>query len=331
MATGESTLSRTYGPLLTMTLDEILSSGAMQDNIYNMAKTLSWFKSGSRIKVLQGGERIRIPVMTGKNNTFKWYSGLDTLSVTPSIGQTTAWYTWKQGAVGIAIDGLTLRSNQGPAQINDIMQEKIRQAELSLGDGIATGVFSDGTGSGSKQMTGLLAAVDQTPSAGTYASIDPSDNTAWRNRAVASVGAAAANLVSNMRTIYNSCSRGSEGVASTPDFIVTTQTVHEALEALISPRVRYEQNPSGGADAGIDTLKFKGAEVVWDDYCTSGVMYMLNSAHIMMFIHGKANFAMTDEGFQKPIDQDALVAQILFQGNLAVNNRRKLGVLAGIS
>ncbi len=301
MATGESTLSRTYGPLLTMTLDEILSSGAIQDNIYDMAKTLSWFKSGNRIKVLQGGERIRIPVMTGKNNTFKWYSGLDTLSITPSIGQTTAWYTWKQGAVGLAIDGLTLRSNQGPAQINDIMQEKIRQAELSLGDGVATGIFSDGTGSGSKQLTGLTAA------------------------------AAASNLVSNMRTVYNSCSRGSEGVASTPDFIVTTQTVHEALEALISPRVRYEQNPSGGADAGIDTLKFKGAEVVWDDYCTSGVMYMLNSAHIMMFIHGKANFAMTDEGFQKPIDQDALVAQILFQGNLAVNNRRKLGVLAGIS
>jgi hypothetical protein len=60
-------------------------------------------------------------------------------------------------------------------------------------------------------------------------------------------------------------------------------------------------------------------------------MYMLNSAHIMMFVHGKANFAMQDEGFQKPIDQDALVTQILFQGNMAVNNRRKLAVLAGIA
>ena len=113
--------------------------------------------------------------------------------------------------------------------------------------------------------------------------------------------------------------------------LLPTQTVHEALEALIAPRVRYEQNPSGGADAGIDTLKFRGAEVVFDDYAPSGTMYMLNSAHIMLFVHGKANFAMSDEGFQKPIDQDALVANILFQGNLAVNNRRKLGVLSGIS
>ena len=331
MAVGESTLTRTYGPLLTMTLDDILATGALQDNVYNMAKTLAWFRSGNRIKTLTGGERIRIPLMTGTNGTFKWYTGYDNLSITPQIGQTTAWYTWKQAAVGIAIDGLSLRSNQGPAQINDIMTEKVRQAELSMGDGVATGIFSDGTGSANKQLTGLQAAVDTTPTSTSYASIDPADNTAWRNRAVATVGNAAANLVSNMRSTYNSCSRGTEGVSSTPDYIVTTQTVHEALEALIAPRVRYEQNPSGGGDAGVEKLMFKGAEVVWDDYCTPGYMYMLNSAHIMMFVHGKANFAMQDEGFQKPIDQDALVTQILFQGNMAVNNRRKLGVLAGIA
>ena len=331
MAVAESSLTRVYGPLLTMTLDEILSSGLIQDNVYNMAKTLAWFRTGNRIKVLQGGERIRIPIMSGTNGTFKWYTGYDNLNITPQIGQTTAWYTWKQAAIGLAIDGLSLRNNAGPAQINDIMTEKIRQGELSMGDGIATGIFSDGTGSGNKQLTGLSAAVDTTPADTTYAGIDPADNTAWRNRAVATVGDAAANLISNMRNVYNSCSRGSEGVASSPDFIVTTQTIHEALEALIAPRVRYEQNPSGGADAGIETLKFKGAEVIWDDYCTAGTMYMLNSAHIMMFVHGKANFAMSDEGFQKPIDQDALVANILFQGNIAVNNRRKHGVLAGIS
>lgn len=331
MAVGESSLTRVYGPLLTMTLDEILASGLIQDNVYNMAKTLAWFRTGNRIKVLQGGERIRIPIMSGTNGTFKWYTGYDNLNITPQIGQTTAWYTWKQAAIGLAIDGLSLRNNAGPAQINDIMTEKIRQGELSMGDGIATGIFSDGTGSANKQLTGLSAAVDTTPADTSYAGIDPADNTAWRNRAVATVGDAAANLISNMRNVYNSCSRGSEGVASSPDFIVTTQSIHEALEALIAPRVRYEQNPSGGADAGIETLKFKGAEVIWDDYCTAGTMYMLNSAHIMMFVHGKANFAMSDEGFQKPIDQDALVANILFQGNVAVNNRRKLGVLAGIS
>ena len=332
MATGESSFTRTYGPLLTMTLDEILSSGAIQDNVYQANPTLDWFNSGNRIKVLQGGERIRIPVMTGTNGTFKWYSQLDTLNITPSLGFTTAWYQWKQAAVSIAIDGLTVRQNMGPTQIADIMKEKSRQAELSLVDGIATGLFSDGSGSSNKQLTGLEAALPDDPTSDTtYAEINQSDNTSWRSQIQSSVGAAATNLIPKMRTVWNDCGEGKSGSNSSPDYIVTTQTVHESFEALIAPRVRYEPNPSGGADAGVEKLLFKGATVVMDNFCGSGNMYMLNGSHIMLFVHAKANMAMTEEGFQKPIDQDALVAQILFQGNIAVNNRRKLGKLTGIT
>ena len=76
---------------------------------------------------------------------------------------------------------------------------------------------------------------------------------------------------------------------------------------------------------------FKGARWIWDDFCTSGNVYILNRNHVMLFVHAAANFAQTDEGFQKPIDQDALSAQILFMGNLATNNRRKLGKLTGVT
>ena len=51
----------------------------------------------------------------------------------------------------------------------------------------------------------------------------------------------------------------------------------------------------------------------------------------MLFVHSDANFAMAEGGFQKPINQDALVTQILFQGNMACNNRRKNGKLAGVT
>jgi len=138
-------------------------------------------------------------------------------------------------------------------------------------------------------------------------------------------------LLPALRTVYNDCKQGKGGANSAPDFIITTQAVHEAMEALMFPQVRYEQNPSSGADAGISKLMFKSAEVVWDDYCTSGMMYVLNSDHIGLFVHPDADFSMSDGGFQKPINQDALIAQIFFQGNLFTNNRRKLGKLAGIS
>ena len=328
---GASTLSRTYGPILSTTLDKILSSGAIQDNVYDATPTLDWFRGGGRIKVVDGGERIRIPVMTGKNNTFKWYSDYEILDVTPQAGLTTAFFNWKQGAVSVSISGNELRQNSGTAKIADLMKEKIRNANNSLADNVATGIFSNGTGSSSKQLTGLAALVDQSPATDTYAQIDPSSNTSWRNKADSSVGAAAVNLIPSLRTIMNQCSQGREGAAGKPDFVVTTRTVHEAAEALVAPRVRYQPNPSGGADLGVDTVMFKGAKLIWDDYCTSGTAYVLSSPHIMLFIHSAANFAMSEEGFQKPIDQDALTTQVLVQLNMATNNRRKHGVLDGIT
>ena len=328
---GASTLSRTYGPLLSTTLYKILSSGAIQDNVYDATPTLDWFRGGGRIKVVDGGERIRIPVMTGKNNTFKWYSDYEILDVTPQAGLTTAFFNWKQGAVSVSISGNELRQNSGTAKIADLMKEKIRNANNSLADNVATGIFSDGTGSSSKQLTGLAALVDQTPATDTFAQINPVTNTSWRNKANASVGAAAVNLIPDLRSIMNQCSQGREGAAGKPDFVVTTRTIHESAEALVTPRVRYQPNPSGGADLGVDTVMFKGAKLIWDDYCTSGTAYVLSSPHIMLFIHSAANFAMSEEGFQKPIDQDALTTQVLVQLNMATNNRRKHGVLGGIT
>jgi len=328
---GASTLSRTYGPLLSTTLDKILSSGAIQDNVYDATPTLDWFRGGGRIKVVDGGERIRIPIMTGKNNTFKWYSDYEILDVTPQAGLTTAFFNWKQGAVSVSISGNELRQNSGTAKIADLMKEKIRNANNSLADNVATGIFSDGTGSSSKQLTGLSAVTDTTPATTSFASINPATNTSWRNKAVTSVGAAAVNLIPNLRSIMNQCSQGREGAAGKPDFVVTTRTVHESAEALVTPRIRYQPNPSGGADLGVDTVMFKGAKLIWDDYCTSGRAYVLSSPHIMLFIHSAANFAMSEEGFQKPIDQDALTTQVLVQLNMATNNRRKHGVLDGIT
>tara|TARA_R100000700_G_C3133809_1_gene117985 strand:- start:432 stop:845 length:414 start_codon:yes stop_codon:yes gene_type:complete len=137
--------------------------------------------------------------------------------------------------------------------------------------------------------------------------------------------------MSNLRTLMNDCTKGAGGVDTSPDAIFTTQTVHEGLEALLFPMVRYQPNPGGGADAGIETLKFKGASIMWDVKCTSGELHAVNSAHIGMFVHKDANFAMADGGFQRPTNQDAFLTQILAQLNLVTNNRRKGGKLSGLT
>ena len=326
----ETSLALTYAPLLTTTLMNVIDSGALHDQVYNNDVFLQWMRSSGRLKVIDGGERIRIGLVHEKNSTAGWYSDYESLNTTAQAGMTAAFYSWKQGSVSVSVHGRELRSNKGPSRITNLQQEKINQAALSLSDIVATGVFSDGTGTSNKQLTGLAAMHETTPGTTAYASVD-TDNTNWQNQVQAGVGAGAVNLLPKLRTLYNDCKQGKGGAGSSPDYGVTTQSVHETLESLLFPQVRYQQSGTGSADAGIGKLMFKGTQIDWDDYCTSGELHLVNSNHIMLFMHADANFKMTEEGFQRPINQDALVTQVLFQGNLATNNRRKSGKVAGIT
>lgn len=328
-----SSLSQNFETLLSSTLHKVLGTGAFADNIFNADPFLSWLRSGERIKVIDGGERIRVPILYEASSAGGYYSGYDLLDTTAQEGHTTAFFTWKQLAYSISVSGFELRVNAGSKEkINDIQEAKIKQAALSMADTAATGVFSDGSGSGNLQITGLGAMHEATPGTTSYADI-PTANTSWQNQtgSSATIGAIATNLMGELRTLMNNCTQGSGGVDTSPDAIFTTQTVHEGLEALLFPMVRYAPNPSGGADAGIETLKFKGASVLWDTFCPSGELHAVNSAHIGMFVHKDANFAMADGGFQRPTNQDAFLTQILSQLNLVTNNRRKGGKLSGLT
>jgi hypothetical protein len=326
-----TTDSRTIKDLLASTVENTLNSTVVQDAIFDATPVVNRLRAGGQLKIEEGGERIRIPVNYAKNTTAKYYNDLDALDVTRSDTSTAAFYAWKQASASVVVSGREMRINKSTkSKLFDLVNHRMTVAGQSLVDLLATGVFSDGTGSGNKQVTGLEAAIETTPGSTAYASI-PTANTAWRNQVATSVGAAAVNLVPNLRTVTNNCSQGAEGADSSPNLYVTTRSIHESYEALMFPQVRYEQNPGSGADAGINILKFKGQDFIWSDYCTSGTVYVLNLNHVYLYVHSDANFAKSSEGMQKPINQDSMVCQILFMGNVAVDNRRKQGKLAGVT
>jgi hypothetical protein len=320
-----------YETLLTVTHDAILDSGMTHDQVFDAHPVLAWLHSGNRLKILDGGFELREGLLYGKNSTAKWYSGHQLLDVTGQEGHTAAIFVWKQGSVSIVYSGKELRQNKGSrTKIKDLVKTKQSQADLSLMDIIATGVFSDGTGSSNNQLTGLGAMLETTPGTTVYASV-PTANLQWRNQAAASVGNAAVNLLPNMRTVYNDCSQG-KGVASTrPDFVATTQTVYETYEALMTPSLRFSAKGAGDLGFTDEMIKYKNADFVWTDYATSGELYFLNSRHIGLVVHRDANLTLSSGGFKQPANQDSFVAQVLFMGNIVTNNRRKNGKLTGIT
>jgi len=327
MAAGDGAPSITWGSLLSGTLMKYLDSGALMDQVHNHSPLWKWLRGKKRLRILTGGERISVPVMYEDSGNFQRYAGLEQLDVTGYEGVTRAFYPWVQAATAVVLSGLDQRSNRGESQVRDIAKDKVFQAESALADNLATDAYSDGTANGSKQITGLSAMCATTNTSGTYASINFGNNDKWRNQVITGVGNAAANLLPNLRTLYNDCTEVA-GVIGKPDGIFTEQASAEALESIVQPAIRYA--PGGSGEMSIAPA-FRGAEINWEAKCTSGMLYLLNSNHLFNFVHKDANLSMNPEGFQRPINQDALVAQLLYQGNMGTDLRSALGKLSGIS
>jgi hypothetical protein len=324
---GEGAPTLDWGPLLTSTLMTYIDSGKLHDQVFNSAAVLRWLRSGKRIKMLNGGERIKQAIMYDGSGNFKRYNGDEVLNPTPSRGMTTAFFNWKQAGTMVVINGLEKRSNGGEAAVLDLAKSRVMQSEMTLADNLATDVLSDGTADGSKQITGFSAMVPVDPTTGTYADINSATNTAWRSQTLPSIGAGAVNLVPNLRALFNDCSEGQSDTSS-PDAIFTTQAVHEIAESTITPAIRY--SPGGDGEMSINPV-FRGAEIQWDSHIGSGLLYALNSNHVFMFVHKDANLTMDSDGFVSPYNADSMYAKILFQGNMGTNNRRKLGQMSGIT
>lgn len=306
--------------LLTTTLANYQET--LVDNIFDDYPLLSYMNGklgmamrGNTIKkVLDGGESIIEHLLYGTNSTTDSYAGAETLDTTLQEGMTQARFTWKQYSTAIGITGLEKRSNMGEAAMINLLEAKAMQSEMSLRDRMSVDAFGDGTGNSSKNLTGLAAMI---AGSGTYGGINPTTYTWWVSTTQTTSSFAAAG-VDDMRTVFNTITFGNDK----PDMIFTTQTIHEYYEKSQQPQERYSSNKV--ADAGFMNLTFKNVPIVFDRDCTSGKIYYCNSRYMSFVVHRDADFSTGP--FITPENQDVSTAQILFQGNMTCNNRRKFAV-----
>lgn len=289
----------------------------LTDNVFNARPLTNFLMEGGRIRMLDGGTKIVEPLIYGTNSTVGSYAGYDTIDLTEQTGISAAEYDWKQYAASIAISGIEEAKNNGEAAIINLLEAKVMQAEESIKEGFTTMFFGDGTGNGGKDWLGLEAIVDST---GAVGGINPADagNGFWASY---EEGTAGALTLADMATAYNTVSRGNDH----PDMIITTQTLFEKYESLLQPQLRYTDTKT--ADSGFQNLLFKAAPVVYDDACTSGTVYFLNSKYLTLVGHSGKWFSQTD--FVRPENLDARYAIIMCYGNLTCRNRERQGKLTG--
>lgn len=310
--------------LLTMTLEKFLEKEAA-DAIFEDLALFEWLNSKGRVKRRgDGGSKMLIPLMYGKNTGAESYKGYDLLDVNPQEGFTNAEFTWSYYHVPITISGQEEQENAGEAQMLDLLDNKWMQARLSLRDLLNQHAFLDGTGNGGKDLTGLDLMVD---SAGSYGNIARATNSWWSAQETAVGGALSVEGTTGMRTMYNDCSLGKGTMV--PTFIMTTQTLFEKYESLMAPYMRYSVGGEANAVFSSDNLKFRKAMLTWDEQCQSELMYFLNDKVMQLVVRSGRDF--TTRPFQTPPNQDAKVAHILWMGQLVCQNCRHLGKLTGVT
>ncbi len=285
----------------------------LTDNVFTARPLTYWLMDKGRIRTETGGTKIVEQLIYGKNSTVGPYAGYDTISLTAQDGISAAEYDWKQYAASIAISGIEEAKNNGEHAIINLLEAKIMQAEESMREGFNTMFF--GSAAGANDWNGLGNIVESGNTVGGINSAT-AGNEFWRSY---EQNTAEALSLANMTTAYNSASVGNDH----PDVILTTQTLFEKYESLLTPNLRYADTKT--ADAGFQNLLFKATPIMYDTACTAGTVYFLNSKYLKLVGHSDKWFSQTE--FVRPENMDARYALIMCYGNLVCSNRAKQGKL----
>lgn len=301
-------------------------SKKLADNVTKNNALLARLAKRGNVRTVSGGSMIFEEIMYAENANAGWYSGYDLLPVAAQDVISSAQYTFKQAACPVTISGLDQLQNAGKEQMIDLMEGRIKVAEATMMNLLAAGVYSDGTGAGGKQLTGLNAAVPVNPATGTYGGIDRATWAFWRSQSTTSGAALTASTIQGaMNTMWASLVRGSDR----PDLIIMDNFMWGAYLASLQAQQRF--NSPDTAKLGFPTIAYMDADVVLDGgvggYAVTKTAYFLNTKYLFYRPHAERNMVPLAPNRRYAINQDAEVQILAFCGNLTCSGAQFQGRL----
>lgn len=276
------------------------------------------------------GESIRANVKLGKNESFQWLpSGYSETNIDTSDTARGSRANFKLGIGTVVISGSEKRKNSGAAQITSLLNHKETDTVSSMVDSVADALL--GSVSAPNAVTSLLSIIScndslQGLSGATFAN--------WNSRGISAKGTAAASIsfasgsfasqgVADMRTAFMNAEEGS----IRPNVILTTDAAYRYYEGSLTPGVRFED--VGMGDLGFRAIQFKATPIFHDPRMATGIMLFLNTNFLYMSHLPGAFFNITPA--ERGLNQDAFVANVLFEANVVCDARKYQNKLTGIT
>jgi hypothetical protein len=313
--------------IVTTTLRD--RSGTLADNFTNNNMLLNRMKKKGSIKPFTGGRSIVQELAYAANGTYQRYAGYQVLNIQPSDVFTSAEYDLKQAAVAVTWNGLEIDvQNTGPAQVIDLLESRIENAEKTFMNNLSFDMYSNGAADGGLQMGGLQLLVSDVVTSGTVGGIDRAAWPFWRNQVYSGltnggVAVSATNIQSYMNQLWLLTKRGMD----VTDLIIADNAYFQFYWQSLQAIQRITQMNTG--EAGYETLKYMSADVVADGAigaaCPPNHMYFLNTNYLKYRPAARRNMVPLDA--VTSLNQDASVKLIAWAGNMALSNAQLQGVL----
>jgi hypothetical protein len=313
----------TFTEMVTTTLRN--HKREIADNVSNHNSLLRRMNEKGNLRVLNGGYEIVEPLDYAENSTYQRYSGFEVLNVAASDVLSAAKYDWKQSAIHVVASGRELRMNNGREQLINLAKARLTNAMRTFRNNLSTDIWSDGTSS--NQIGGVQAVVSDAGT-GTVGGINSSTYTFWKSilQSAASplqgggaITPSKSTIQSLMLPLWLDLIRGGDR----PDLIVADSVYFTYYEESLTDVKRYMHSEEG--QGGFISLKYKSADVVYDDGCPASHMYMFNTDYLKFVAHRDANLTEVEE--KVSINQDGVVIPVLWMGNLTCSNRSLQGVI----
>lgn len=332
-ASAPSSHTVNYDALLSTTLMNVRP--LMVDNIFRSSAWLAALRQYGGVDYQDGGERIQRLLMYEVSGSVSTYSGYDQIRVVPQDGMTSAFFPWVELAGTITISRREERQNSGEARILGLLEQKIRQCEMTLKQEVnqqlvqgtvSSATFVPGT-DGSTDATKMFPLGDFLCKDKTTAPVDGNQigeiNRAtyswWRPRVISLSDATDpgnsedsymdvsswAGLKVGLHRAWNYCARGGDG--SGPNIALADQVSYESYENALDQSKRYGDEKLVGM--GFDNVRLKGATMIWDEIVpdiytgttaiTEGTVFYVNTKFYKFVIDQQTDFVTTPWSFDR--------------------------------
>lgn len=282
----------------------------------------------------QGGTRINIQLLYGYNQTVTFYNMSDYIDVSPQEAVTAAQYKFCNLTGAITVFGEEEAANSGEAKIQDFVEAKIRQLELSLARQLNQAFYGDGTGFFGGAPDGLsnliyATATPANPPGGNVGGIDATAFPFWRNNANTNPGAYATTGAMGTGTpdyqlrMWNICTDGN----MKPTILISDYATLESYH--INAAAHYRTVDSKGIDLGFGAADYKGTPWIPDRDCPAGTQYYINTEFLYTVVDPQRFFQPTP--WMPTITQDGKVMRIHLRLNNVCSNRMLQGVITNWS